>query len=274
MQINKRNDRSPDSLVPADTLNMSHALGSWINTNSNTGEVSRLEISSCDGAILVRAFGATPSGDRDLGQTQATAFTSSLDSADLTGLTAAFDFEWSQLRFVINIKLGVLVLQSYSSFQDESGRRPYYKREFFWRPDPPEDQPAGALDDAYLVGIKQAPAVRVDLSPLLGLWENTNDRTRWVRSLTLSENEAGYQVAATDADGAGWEPVSVTAYQGNTGELAFRAEFRTDEFVSEWSVNVPHGLVVIAGFHEVRSGEDAGRYFWREFFGHRGNEYT
>ena len=64
----------------------------------------------------------------------------------ITGLTADYDFGFMKTRLAGNINYGILVIQSYNEFCDDSGRPAYFTREFFSKevPHRHEPIPAGA----------------------------------------------------------------------------------------------------------------------------------
>src|SRR5204863_9677124 len=76
-------------------------------------------------------FGANVPEPIDWGETLATPYVDRIGSSVITGLTADYDFGFMKTRLAGNIKYGVLVIQSYNEFCDDSGRPAYFTREFF-----------------------------------------------------------------------------------------------------------------------------------------------
>ena len=106
-------------------------LGSWFNCDTATGEILRLDLLERDGGLALRAFGADEPGPVDWGEAPAVPHVQALGSREVTGFTAHYDFGFMETRIAANVKYGVLVIQSYNHFRDDSERPCYFTREFF-----------------------------------------------------------------------------------------------------------------------------------------------
>jgi len=94
-------------------LDLSVLVGDWRNTNPAAG-IGRIVVEpNGSGGVRVHVASST----RDWGKVDAPVF--------------AFDFE--EVRLQANVKLGVLVVASFNTFKDDSGRSSYFNREFFYR---------------------------------------------------------------------------------------------------------------------------------------------
>jgi hypothetical protein len=112
------------------TLDLSSLLGAWKNTKPGTDYIERLIVSEREGAVRVRAFGAFSPEPIDWGETVATPFVAG-GTLEAAGFHAHFDFGEIETFLAANQKLGILVIQSYTSFKDGSGRANHFAREFF-----------------------------------------------------------------------------------------------------------------------------------------------
>ena len=111
---------------------VSPLLGSWINTNPETDYISRVIIREIDGALVVHAFGANSPGPIDWGEVEASPYVFG-STQECAGFYARYAFDSVETHLAANQKLGILVIQSYTSFKDGSGRLSHYAREFFHR---------------------------------------------------------------------------------------------------------------------------------------------
>jgi hypothetical protein len=107
-------------------------LGSWTNTNPETDYISRIIIRELNGDLVVHAFGASSPEPVDWGEAKAAPYVAG-STRECTGLYARYEFESVETHLAANQKLGILVIQSYTSFKDGSGRLSHYAREFFHR---------------------------------------------------------------------------------------------------------------------------------------------
>ena len=107
-------------------------LGSWTNTNLETDYISRITIREIDNTIVIHAYGASSPEPIDWGEVEATPYVSG-SSRECAGFYARYAFDSLETHLAANQKLGILVIQSYTSFKDGSGRLSHYAREFFHR---------------------------------------------------------------------------------------------------------------------------------------------
>ncbi len=106
-------------------------LGVWENTDTKTKNVLLAEFEVVDNQLMIRAFGATKPELTDWGATNCYLFSNAVDSNIVTGLCANYDFGFKKTAICGNIKYGILVLQIYNTFKDDSGRANYFTREFY-----------------------------------------------------------------------------------------------------------------------------------------------
>ena len=111
---------------------ISPLLGSWINTNPETDYISRVIIREINGTLLLHVFGANSPEPVDWGEIEATPFVAG-STQECAGFYARYAFDSVETHLAANQKLGILVVQSYTSYKDGSGRLSHYAREFFHR---------------------------------------------------------------------------------------------------------------------------------------------
>jgi hypothetical protein len=113
------------------TVDPSPLVGTWLNTDKQTRGIAKLVLTQKDGALKVRAFGACEPALCDWGEVAGVAFSSGVGSSEGMAFTALFDFGFMETLLAVYLKGGILVLDSFNTFRDDSGRSNYFSREFF-----------------------------------------------------------------------------------------------------------------------------------------------
>jgi len=248
--------------------------GVWFNTDPGTGEIAKVVISVRGGAVSIRAFGADASGLIEWGEAPAIPYVERIGSSLVTGFFAEYDFEFMKTRLATNVKYGVLVIQSYNEFSDDSGRPPYFTREFFSREVlhrhqalPPEEHSV-ALGD--LLEKAKDSGGRVDLSHYVGRWTNTNPDTLAITHFDFDRRGNSFYLRTF---GAGhptcWGEVRVIPYAYDVAGIrgiAFLARYDFEFVEITLAVNENKGLIIIASYHTFKDASPRSNYFKREFF--------
>jgi len=117
---------------PEGRIDVSPLLGDWINVNPGTDYLVRLEAAESGGGLRIRAHGSGAAGPVDWGEAEATPYASG-SGLEAGGFHARYDLGAAETFLAANQKLGILVIQSYTSFRDGSGRPAHFAREFFRR---------------------------------------------------------------------------------------------------------------------------------------------
>ncbi|MFZ1220976.1 MAG: hypothetical protein WAO00_16900 [Chthoniobacterales bacterium] len=247
--------------------------GVWFNCDPGTGEISKIVFAIREGVITMRAFGASNPGPIDWGETAAKPYVDRIGSSLITGLTADYDFGFMKTRVAGNVKYGVLVIQSYNEFCDQSGRPPYFTREFFSKEITHRHSalPAGAPCAAQSDQPRQGTAAgKVDLSSFTGHWTNTNPETLSITHFDLFPREGSYYVRASGAGRAKpWGEVELTAHAYDASSaraVAFLARYDLDFAEVTLAGNENKGLLIIASYHRFKDASPRSNYFKREFF--------
>jgi hypothetical protein len=119
--------------VAATALDLSILLGDWRNTNA-AGSISRIVCHpSGGGKMTVHCYGRCLPETRDWGTADAPVFAFTFDGKEAGAFSARYDFGFEEVRMQANVKAGVLVVATFNSFRDQSGRSNYFDREFFYR---------------------------------------------------------------------------------------------------------------------------------------------
>lgn len=115
------------------TLDISALLGEWSNTNPSASGIVRLELTRAGDGIVVRVFGAGHPGPFDWGEAPTEVFADLPESEHATSFTSFHDLGFMSVWLFAYVVKGVLVIVSFTRFQDDSGRSNYFGKEFFFR---------------------------------------------------------------------------------------------------------------------------------------------
>lgn len=213
-------------------------LGTWINAKRDTDHITRAIVSKQDGDLRVRLHGSS-----DWGEVEATpyAFTG---TTEVAGFHARYTFDAARIEIAANVKLGILVIQTYTRFQDD--RLSQFSREFFYQS---TVEPA---DGEVATGVRF----------LSGDWVNTNLATKWIKGFTLADHTLRVLGANEPTD---WGKTEIATYLDNAGEPAFRAEYDLGSVEALLAGNTGKNIIIIAAFFRLKNGESANT-FCREFF--------
>jgi hypothetical protein len=290
LQCSRQNDQWPGGSPSAGRPDLSPALGTWLNCNLNTGEIVSLTLEEGDDGLILRAFGAADPSQRDWGGTAAVPHVSSLGSREVSGFTARYDFGFMETQIAANLKYGVLVIQSYNTFRDGSGRPDYFVREFFHQNLPRENPVVHHASAVHTAAIPsrmagdvprdypQEQSGNVDLSPLLGSWRNTYRGSKGIHRVILAREGDHYTLQGwgigCDED---WGKVPVVPHATSVASeepAGFLARY--DFGFSELSLaaNEAKGLLIIASFSTFSDGSGRSSYFTREFFYRERNDHS
>lgn len=272
MRYTRANDHASDDTHPVG-LPVEGMEGLWFNCDPGTGEISTINLTIREGAIVMQAFGANTPEPIDWGETSITLYVDRIGSSVITGLTADYDFGFMKTRIAGNIKYGVLVIQSYNEFCDQSGRPAYFTREFFSREVTHRHpaMPAGTIGAAHSDQPPEGTAGgTVDLSSFIGHWINTNAQSLAITHFDLFAREGCYYLRAFGAGRAEpWGEVEALPHAYDAGSnraVAFLARYDLNFAEITLAGNENKGLIIIASYHRFKDASPRSNYFKREFF--------
>ncbi len=128
-----RTDEQVESASPGPfEIDPSPLMGCWINTNTDTPGIAKVIISRSDHDVSVRIFSASGPTPRDWGNANVEVlYSTGVHSLTATAFVARYDFDFIETCLEANLSLGLLVIATYSTFKDDTGRSNYFAREFF-----------------------------------------------------------------------------------------------------------------------------------------------
>lgn len=133
MQHTRTNDLPPPGATVPPALEFGHLLGTWHNTNEASRDMDRLVLSERDGALVVRVYGALEPEPSDWGEVVARPCSAGVTVAEVSGFEAEYVFGFMRTYIAAVHNRGVMVIHAYNRFTDDSGRPPYFSKEFFHR---------------------------------------------------------------------------------------------------------------------------------------------
>jgi hypothetical protein len=119
--------------APPGEIDVAPLLGTWWATDKATDSVVKLELADRAGSFVVHAFGACTPAPCDWGERPAVPYAATVGSRDAMAFSAVYDFGFMETLLAAYMKGGILVLDTFNSFKDGSGRVSYFTREFFHR---------------------------------------------------------------------------------------------------------------------------------------------
>lgn len=257
-QISRANDRAAFQSLAFQPAPQ-ELEGTWFNTSPDSGEIGKIVIAVNGGSVSWEVFGIDAKKLIPWGTTTATPYVDRPGTSSVSGLIAEYDLGFVRTHLAANVKYGVLVIQSYNEFCDDSGRPPYFTREFFSREvehRPPESPvPAGSG--------------AIDLRHFVGEWTNTNAETIGITHFSFEADVDRYFIRAF---GAGqprvWGSAEVEPHTHSPADphgCAFLARYDLGRSEVTLAANENKGLIIIASYHRPHDAKVPATYA-REFF--------
>ncbi len=127
----KAEDRVESSILNR-TSDLSRLVGTWVNTNHATRGIARVVLTATNGKLFISVFGACDPAPCDWGKVEAdTIYSDNISSQNASAFTARYQFDFGKTQLQANWNQGLLVVGSFSTYTDGSGRSNYFSREFF-----------------------------------------------------------------------------------------------------------------------------------------------
>jgi hypothetical protein len=124
----------PDAPTQGDGIarvDLTPLLGSWRNTYRGSKGIERVVLSRNGDDYLFQASGI--GSDADWGQVQIIPHAPDVVGRTPAGFLAEYRFDFANLSLAANEAKGLLIIASFMTFRDASGRSSYFTREFFYR---------------------------------------------------------------------------------------------------------------------------------------------
>ncbi len=113
------------TLVPVATP----IVGTWVNCNHETGGLVRVVIAAKGNGITVHAFGACHPTPCDWGIVDGLIYADSVATTPAVAFTTKYKLAFVETTLVGHLYKGVLFVETFEHFTDNSGRADYYSLE-------------------------------------------------------------------------------------------------------------------------------------------------
>jgi hypothetical protein len=137
MQAVKRDDQmaagNPRQANSVERVDLSHFLGTWVNTFRDTGSIRRFVLDEASAGYTITAY--LSDGIVEPGTVEVTPFAPAINSRRADGFLARYDFAFLEMSLAAYYTKGLIVVSQYTRFKDQSGRPDYFNREFFFKAD-------------------------------------------------------------------------------------------------------------------------------------------
>lgn len=277
-------------------LDLSQLPGLWVNANPETTGVALVEVAVEGAEAAIRVYGLGGAGLLDWGWCRSVdPLTFGPASPRGGGFLARYDLGFATVDLQANLNKGLMVLALCTRFADGSGRPDYFTREYFAvthdrhlppRPGGPRAVPLAAAPaapdgsglgyartaDLAIAGIPAA--ARLDPSPALGRWVNTNPATRGIAEIHLGRRDGGVELRVLGADEGApidWgataaEVLANVEEEDGVPTVALAARYDLGDQRVDFQVRPNKGVLVPATFDLFAPGDPRFGYFGREFF--------
>jgi hypothetical protein len=112
-------------------VDASPLVGTWINMDVSSRGIVKVILSGEKGALKVQTFGACSPSPCDWGEVKGVIYSIGVDSNMAVGFEAVYDFGFMETMLAAYLNKRLLVVDSYNTFKDGSGRPRYFFRDHF-----------------------------------------------------------------------------------------------------------------------------------------------
>jgi hypothetical protein len=112
-------------------IDASPLTGTWLNFHCESRGIIKLELASESQRLLVRVYGACQPLPCDWGAVEGGLFAAGVGSKVAVGFKAFYDFEFMEVFVAAYLNRRLLVVDTYNTFKDGSGRSSYFLRDHF-----------------------------------------------------------------------------------------------------------------------------------------------
>jgi hypothetical protein len=126
--------RAPSLGAAVPLIDPSLLLGRWVNFDKPSRGVRELVLAQSKEGLTVRIFGVSPGAPIDWGESPAAPFTDGVDLQAAVGFSAHYDFGYLRTLVAAYLNKRLLVVDTYNTFHDDTGRSSYFSRDHFYIP--------------------------------------------------------------------------------------------------------------------------------------------
>lgn len=112
------------------TISIKSLLGTWVNCDSDTRGIVRIEFREEKGMLMVHVFGKCHPSPCDWGVVFGTPYAESIVHNEAIAFSAFYDQGFSECIVTGHLDFGTLIVETFNKFKDGSGRSNYYSRAY------------------------------------------------------------------------------------------------------------------------------------------------
>jgi hypothetical protein len=121
------------ALLTSPHADLSMLAGTWLNTNERSAGLVKLVMARREHDLTIDLFGAGENGPVEWGAVPATVFFERNDEGVEQPFSARYELGFMTVSVQGFLRQGVLVILSFTRFNDGSPRSNYFSKEFFFR---------------------------------------------------------------------------------------------------------------------------------------------
>lgn len=229
-------------------IDVSPLVGTWFGIKHDEIPITKIVITERDGVLLLHPYGKPDSDLPDWGETVATGHAADGSTA-ATGFHATCEADGMRVEFLTVQNQGVLLVQIYISFHDDSGRPNKFAKSYFRRADE-----------------KLVASAGISTGVITGDWVNSNSDTPWVAGFTIAEGSDATTIRIRGAsEPLDWGEAELTSHADKHGEANLFARYDLGSLEVAIGVISVKNLVVLNQFRRFKD-RDVIDTFCREFF--------
>jgi len=121
------------ALTTSPHADLSMLIGNWLNTNDRSRGIVKLVMAERDGELILNLYGAGEQRLAEWGAVPATVFFERNDEGVEQPFSARCELGFMTVCVQGFLRQGVLVILTFTRFNDGSARSSYFSKEFFFR---------------------------------------------------------------------------------------------------------------------------------------------
>lgn len=121
-------DAERSKAANATEVDISPLLGNWRNSNPATNWIKSFTLSKKEGVFTMHTYSTVE--PFDWGEVEITAYT---DNAKEMAFHATYDLETVHSLLAVNTAKGLIIIEGFNKFKEDSGRANSFCREFYFR---------------------------------------------------------------------------------------------------------------------------------------------
>lgn len=134
IELSRPRDAASESTTRPKAIGLDPLLGTWSIFKPGGSGLTRVDVFEDGGRVMAHAYGSSADGDiPDWGVAQARVFADDPAGGEVWAFRADYELAHQRVGLYGYLNRGLLAIDIATTFTDNSGRRDYYSRTFFFR---------------------------------------------------------------------------------------------------------------------------------------------